>query len=595
MRHARGRNHAARPPTLTGLLGPFLRPHAGQVGLVLVLLTVQTAGNLYLPILTADIIDYGIVNGDTSYIWRTGGLMLGVALAVGILSIVTVYRASRVSMNVGAGMRVAIYRRVQDFSAREMGRFGIPSLITRNTNDVQQVQMFLQVALTMLVPALIMSVGGVILATREGAALSLLLGIAVPVTFVVIGTMVVMVMPLFGFLQVKVDRINQVLREQISGARVIRAFGRARSEQGRLGDVNADLASTMLRFSRIFAAALPMLTAILTLSSVAAIWFGGRVVSEGSMPIGNLTAFLAYIVQILLSVVLVVGVVAMVPRATVSAKRIGQVLNTTPVITEPARVVIPARVTGAVEFRHLTFGYPGSERPVLRDLTFVLPSGKTSAIIGGTGSGKTTLLSLVPRFLDAADGAVLVDEIDVREQSPERLRSTIGLVPQAAFLFCGTVASNLRFAAPDATEKQLWHALDVAQARDFVVSMPGQLDARIDQGGVNLSGGQRQRLSIARALVRRPSLYLFDDCFSALDAATDARLRHALRAETGDANVVIAAQRVSTVMHADQIIVLDAGRIIGIGTHEQLLDVCGPYREIAISQLGARGMRKAVP
>jgi ABC-type multidrug transport system fused ATPase/permease subunit len=571
---------------LIGLIPAFLRPHARQVGLVVVLLTIQAAGNLYLPNLSADIINRGVLEGDTGYIWRTGGLMLGIALAAGAISVVATYWASRVSMAVGASMRAAIYQRVQAFSAREMNRYGIPSLITRNVNDVQQVQQFLRLTLTLLVTAVITSAGGVIMAVREGAVLSLLLVVIVPVMALIIGTMLIALLPLFRAIQVKVDRISQVLRDQITGVRVIRAFGRVRSEQDRFRAANADLTRTTLRANRIFIVLLPVLMAISMLSVVGVIWFGGRLASEGSLPIGNLIAFVAYILQILSALVIAVVVLVQVPRAVASAERIEQVISTVPVITDPPRPVTPARITGAVEFRHVTFGYPGGERPVLHDLSFVLRPGQTSAIIGGTGSGKTTMLNLIPRFLDVTSGAVLVNETDVRRQSAEQLWSAIGLVPQSAFLFRGTVASNLRFGMPEAADEQLWRALDIAQACDFVASMPGQLGAPIHQGGSNVSGGQRQRLSIARALVRRPRLYLFDDCFSALDTATDARLRSALRAGARDATVVIVAQRVSTIMHADQIIVLDAGRIAGIGTHEQLLAGCGPYREIAASQLG---------
>ena len=557
-----------------------------QVSLIICLLAIQAAGNLYLPTLNADIINNGVVKGNTGYIWRTGGLMLGVAFGVGVLAVVTMFWAARVSMGIGATMRAEIYRRVQAFSAREMDKFGISSLVTRNLNDAQQVQMFVRTALTVSVTAVLMSVGGVIMAVRESAKLSLLLVVAVPAVVPVVGAIVFAVVPLFRSLQVKIDRINQVLREQITGVRVIRAFGRTDAEQDKFKQVNADLAATVLRVNRIFAAATPFLTLILTLSGVGVIWFGGHLVSEGSMPIGNLIAFLTYIVQILSAVILAVKVIVAGLRAVASSERIEEVLSAVPAIAAPSHPVTPVRVTGAVEFRQVEFGYPGSERPVLRDLTFVLPPGQTSAIIGGTASGKTTLVNLIPRLLDVTGGAVLLNGADVRHQSAEQLRSTIGLVPQAAFLFRGTVASNLRFGAPEATDDQLWRALDIAQAANFVASMPGRLDAPIDQGGTNVSGGQRQRLSIARALVRRPRLYLFDDCFSALDAATDARLRGALRAETGDAAVVIVAQRISTIMHADQIIVLDDGRVSGVGVHEQLLATCGPYREIAASQLG---------
>jgi ABC-type multidrug transport system fused ATPase/permease subunit len=585
---ARGRHvRAGGWSVLTGLLRSFTRPYAGPVILVVTLVTIQAAGSLYLPTLNADIIDNGVLKGDASYIWRTGGLMLGIALALCAVSVLTVYWASRVSISIGANMRAAIYQRVQAFSAEEMSRFGIPSLITRNINDVQQVQTFLETMLTTLVLAVILNVGGVILAIREGGVLSVVLALAIPVMFIVIGVTVNAVVPLFRSMQGKIDRINQVLREQITGARVIRAFMRTGFERDRFRAVNADLTRVTVRVNRTFALVIPVLVSFLLLSGVAVMWFGGRLVSEGALPIGNLTACFSYVLQSLLAVTLAVDIIISIPRAVASAERIDQVIRAVPAITDPPRPVTPASVTGIVEFRHVTFGYPGGERPVLHDLTFVLRPGQTSAIIGGTGSGKTTLLNLIPRFFDATSGAVLVNETDVREQSAEELWATIGLVPQTAFVFGGTVASLLRFGQPAATDEQLWHALEVAQALDFVASMPGELQARIDQGGSNVSGGQRQRLCLARALVRRPRLYLLDDCFSALDTGTDARLRAALRADTRDASVVIVAQRVSTIMHADQIIVLDAGRIAGIGTHDQLLTGCGPYQEIVTSQLGA--------
>ena len=572
---------------LTSLLRQFLRPYSGPVAIVVALLVAQTIGNLYLPNLNADIIDNGVEKGDVHYIWATGGVMLVIALAVGAVALVAVYFASRVAMGAGADMRAAVFGRVQGFSAREMNGFGTPSLITRNTNDIQQIQLFLQLAMTLMVIAPIMCVGGVIMAIKEGAALSLLLAVAVPVMAVVIGAMLIMVVPLFRSMQVKIDRINQVLREQITGARVIRAFVRGQAEAQRFGQANADLTATALRVNRIFALAMPSLMAILNLSSVAVLWFGGRLVSEGSMPIGNLTAFLTYILQILVAVMMAVMIVILVPRAVASAERVEQVLATEPAIAAPAHPVQPTRVRGLVEFRHVTFGYPGSERPVLRDLSFTFSPGQTSAIIGGTGSGKTTLLGLIPRLYDVTGGSVLIDGVDVRDRDLEELWHGIGLVPQASFLFSGTIASTLRLGRPEATDAELWHALEIAQASDFVASMPGQLDAVIDQGGSNVSGGQRQRLSIARALVKRPSLYLFDDCFSALDAATDARLRAALKPAAGEAAVVIVAQRVSTIMHADRIIVLDDGRIAGMGTHAELMVTCDAYREIVGSQLGA--------
>jgi ATP-binding cassette subfamily B protein len=571
---------------LIRLLRTYLRPYTGQVAVVVALLVVQTVGNLYLPNLNADIINNGVVKGNLHYILTTGGVMLVIALVLGVVAIVAVYWASRVAMGAGADIRGAVFTRVQGFSAREINRFGTPSLITRNTNDIQQIQLFLQVALTLMVIAPIMSVGGVILAIKEGAALSPLLAVAVPVMALVIGVVLVTVVPQFRSMQVKIDRINEVLREQITGVRVIRAFVRGRSEGRRFSEANADLTSTALRVNRIFALTLPAMMAILNLSSVAVLWFGGRLVSDGSMPIGNLTAFLAYILQILMAVMMAVMMVILLPRAVASAERVEQVLDTVPAIADPPRPIKPAQVSGLVQFENVTFGYPGSERPVLHELSFALQPGETSAIIGGTGSGKTTLLDLIPRFFDATNGTVLVNGVDVRNQELEELWSSVGLVPQAAFLFSGTVASNLRFGKPEATDVELWRALEIAQARDFVAAMPGGLDAPIDQGGTNVSGGQRQRLSIARALVKQPRLYLFDDCFSALDAATDARLRAAMKLATCDAAVVIVAQRVSTIMQADLIIVLDHGVIAGMGTHRELLGSCDPYREIVVSQLG---------
>jgi ATP-binding cassette subfamily B protein len=558
---------------------------------LIVLLVAQTVGNLYLPNLNADIINNGVIKGNLHYILSTGEVMLAFTVVIGACAVVAVYWASRVAMGAGADIREAVFTRVQAFSTRDMNNFGTASLITRNTNDIQQIQLFLQMALTMMVIAPIMCVGGIILAIHEGAQLSTLLLVAVPLMAIFIGSVMVKVIPQFRSMQVKIDRINEVLREQITGVRVIRAFVRNNSEAERFAVANADLTDTALRVNRIFALALPAMMVILNLSSVAVLWFGGRLVSEGSMPIGNLTAFLTYILQILLSVMMAVMVAILLPRAAASAERVEQVLDTVPVVTDPDHPSDPTSRSGLVGFEHVTFAYPGSERPVLEDLTFALEPGQTSAIIGGTGCGKTTLLNLIPRFFDATSGAIVVNGVDVRDQRQETLWASIGLVPQAAYLFSGTVASNLRFGRPDATDEQLWRALEIAQASDFVSAMAGMLDAPIDQGGTNVSGGQRQRLSIARALVKAPSVYLFDDCFSALDAATDARLRAALKSGTRDASVVIVAQRVSTIMHAERIIVLDDGRVVGMGTHDELLESCEPYREIVVSQLGEDAAR----
>ncbi|HSP09761.1 MAG TPA: ABC transporter ATP-binding protein [Candidatus Dormibacteraeota bacterium] len=571
---------------LIHLMRTYLRPYSREVVVVVVLVLIQSIANLYLPNLNADIINNGVVKGDIPYIWRTGGLMLAITVVLGIIAVGSIYWASIASMGVGRDLRSAVFRRVQTFSAREVNHLGTPSLITRNTNDVQQIQIFLQVALTMMVGAPIIMVGGVIMALREDVNLSALLIVVVPILAAIVGFMLVRAVPLFRSMQVKIDKINLVLREQIMGVRVIRAFIRNGYERQRFETANADLTTTALRVNRLFVLAFPALMGVMNLTTVAVLWFGAQLINNGSMPIGNLTAFLMYILQILMSVMMAVALFILVPRAEASATRINEVLSTMPSIGDPVDPVEPKQVTGRVEFDHVTFGYPGGEHPVLEDVTFQLRPGQTTAVIGGTGSGKTTLLNLITRLYDVSSGRVLVDGVDVREMSLERLWGLIGLVPQRAYLFSGTVAGNLRFGHEHATDEEIQHALEVAQAWDFVAEMPGGLDAPIDQGGTNVSGGQRQRLAIARAIVKRPTIYLFDDCFSALDAGTDARLRAALRSETRDASVLIVAQRVSTIMHADRIIVLDDGRIVGIGAHAELMASCEPYREIVESQLG---------
>ena len=571
---------------LIRLLRVFLRPYVREVAIVVVLVLIQSIANLYLPNLNADIINNGVAKGDVPYIWRTGGVMLAVTLVLGVIAIIAVYWASRAAMGVGRDLRAAVFGRVQLFSSREMNRLGTASLITRNTNDVQQVQLFMQIALTLMVAAPIMAVGGVIMALRENVTLSALLVVVVPIIAAIMAFMFIRGVPLFRSMQGKIDRINQVMREQIMGVRVIRAFRRTQSEQRRFDEANADLTSTALRVNRIFVVAFPALLAVMNLTTVAVLWFGGQLVNSGQMPIGNVTAFLMYVMQILFSVLMAVAMVILVPRAEASAARILEVVTTVPSIGDPAGPDDPPASTGRVDFEHVTFGYPGGEHPVLEDVSFQLRPGETVAVIGGTGSGKTTLLNLIPRFFDVSEGRLLVDGVDVRRQSQERLWSTIGLVPQRAYLFRGTVASNLRFGNEHATDDELWHALGVAQAEDFVRAMEGGLEAPIDQGGTNVSGGQRQRLAIARAIVKRPAIYLFDDCFSALDAGTDSRLRAALRSETVSATVLIVAQRVSTIMQADRIIVLDHGRVAGIGTHTELMSTSEPYREIVDSQLG---------
>jgi ATP-binding cassette, subfamily B, multidrug efflux pump len=571
---------------LLSLLRVRLPRYGPQLTVVLSLLVVQSIANLYLPNLNADIINNGVAKGDTDYIIQTGGFMLAVTLLLGLVAIATAYFASRVAQGVGRDLRAMIFGRVLGFSAREMDRFGTPSLITRNTNDVQQIQLFLQLGLMLMVSAPIMAVGGVIMAVREDARLSLLLLVIIPLMGAVVALILRAAIPLFRAMQVRIDRVTQVLREQIMGVRVIRAFVRLAPEAERFERANADLTMTALRVNRIFAAAFPSLLAIMNLSTVAVLWFGAGLIDSGDMPIGNLTAFLMYIMQILMAVLMGVGMSIFIPRAEASAERIAAVLDTVPSVVDPDAPVVPARETGVVAFRDVTFGYPHSERPVLRGIAFDLRPGETTAVIGGTGSGKSTLVKLVTRAFDVTSGALEIDGVDVREQERERLWGRLGLVPQQAYLFKGTVADNLRLGRASATDPELWHALEIAQARDFVAAMPGQLDAPIDQGGTNVSGGQRQRLAIARALVKRPAIYLFDDCFSALDATTDARLRAALRADTAGATVLIVAQRVSTILHADRIVVLDEGRVVGIGPHAELMETCEPYREIVESQLG---------
>lgn len=569
------------------LLRQYLRPYRGALAIVFVLLFIQAMANLYLPTLNADIINNGVITGDIDYILQLGAIMLVVTLALGVCSIVAVYYSARTAMAFGRDVRRELFRTVEDFSLREVDEFGTPSLITRNTNDVQQVQMLVLMGLTMLVMAPLTAVGGVIMALRENVQLSALLLVIVPVMALVIGMLMLRAVPMFRSMQVKIDRINEVLRENLAGIRVIRAFVRTNHEQQRFAEANDDLTVTSLRVTRLFALMLPALMLIMNLSSVAVIWFGGHLVDDGQMQIGDLTAFLQYIMQILFAVMMAVMMLVMVPRAAASAERIQQVLDTVPEIADPPTPTLPdgSSAPGLVEFQHVSFCYPGAEDPVLSDLSFTLRPGQTTAIVGGTGSGKTTLVNLIPRLYDVTSGSVTVDGVDVRQMAQATLWGGISLVPQKSFLFSGTVGSNVRFGQPDADDDQVWRALDIAQAGTFVRELADTLDAPIDQGGANVSGGQRQRLAIARALVRDAQLYIFDDSFSALDYVTDARLRAALKKEVRDATVVIVAQRVSTILHADQIIVLDDGRCVGIGTHADLMDSCDTYQEIVNSQL----------
>lgn len=573
---------------LIRLLRSQLRPYSKPLTAVVGLQLVSTIATLYLPSLNADIIDRGIAVGDTGFIVRTGAWMLAVTLVQICASIAAVYYAASTSMSVGRDLRAAVFHQVGRFSAREVNQFGAPSLITRNTNDVQQVQTLVQMSLTLLVAAPITIVGGVFMALREDAGLSWLMLVCVPSLAAVVGFIVSRMVPQFRKMQTRIDVLNRVLREQISGIRVVRAFVREDFERKRFGRANTELTDTALSVGRLLALMFPVIMFIFNASSVAVLWFGAHRVDGGSIEIGSLTAFLQYLVQILMSVMMATFVVMMVPRAAVCAERIGEVLDTEPSVQPPARPVSRLPWAGpALEMRDAEFGYPGADNPVLSGISFRALPGQTTAVIGSTGSGKTTLLSLVSRLMDVTSGAVLVDGVDVRDLEPQALHTRIGLVPQTPYLFSGTVASNLRYGKPDATDVELWRALEVAQGRDFVEAMPDQLDAPIAQGGTNVSGGQRQRLAIARALVRTPEIYLFDDAFSALDLATDARLRAALRPLTATAVVVIVAQRVSTIRTADQIIVLEDGRIVGRGTHRELLETCTTYAEIVESQLSA--------
>ncbi len=574
---------------MIGLLRTYVRPYRREVLLVIAMLVIQAMATLYLPSLNADIIDNGIATGDTQYIIQTGALMLVVVLVMGTAAVLAVYWGARVAMGFGRDVRAAIFRKVETFSQVEVNHFGPPSLITRNTNDVQQVQTVVFMGLTVMISAPIMIIGGIILSLREDVPLSALLVVVLPLMFLVIGLTMARAVPLFQAMQKKIDRINQVMRETLSGVRVIRAFVRTEHEEQRFDTANLDLFGSAIKVNRLFAITIPVMTVIMNLSTVAVMWFGGQRVASGDLQIGNLTAFLQYLLLIMFSVLTAILMFILVPRAAVSSGRINEVLDTEPTIHDPERpvVVFDAASRGVIEFRDVSFSYPGAEVPVLEGISFQARPGQTTAIVGSTGSGKSTIVNLIPRFYDATSGAVLVDGVDVRAWDREQLWRRIGFVPQKSFLFSGTIASNLRYGDQDAPDPELWHALEIAQGRDFVATMDGQLDAPIKQGGTNVSGGQRQRLAIARALVRKADVFVFDDSFSALDFATDARLRATLSRELAGATVIIVAQRVGTIMTADRIIVLDDGRVVGQGTHAELLATNETYQEIVYSQLSA--------
>jgi ATP-binding cassette subfamily B multidrug efflux pump len=572
---------------ITRLLRPRLKPYRSFLAALVALQFVSTLAALYLPSLNADIIDHGVARGDTSYIMRTGGWMLLVSLAQAVTSIAALWFGARTAMSVGRDLRAELFDQVARFSSQEVNRFGAPSLLTRTTNDVQQLQQLMGMGFAMLVMAPMMAIGGVIMALREDRGLAWLIAVALPVLAVVIVLIVIRMIPGFQAMQAKIDRINQILREQISGIRVVRAFVREPHEARRFAEANDDLTGVAIYTGRWMSLMFPAVMLIFNLSIVAVLWFGGHRIADGAMQVGSLTAFIAYLAQILMSVMMATFVLSQVPRASVSAKRISEVLETPSTVVPPASPIRPETARGEVRFEKVTFSYPGAEEPVVADLDLVASPGQMTAIIGSTGSGKSTVVALIPRLYDVTGGRVLVDGVDVRDLDPEDLWRRIGIVPQGPYLFSGTVRSNLQFGKPDATEEEMWRALEVAQAADFVRAMPGGLDAPIAQGGTNVSGGQRQRLAIARAIIKRPEIYVFDDSFSALDVATDARLRRALAEETANATVIVVAQRVSTIRDADQIVVLEDGVIVGRGTHDELLRTCETYQEIVWSQLGA--------
>ncbi|MFD5276097.1 ABC transporter ATP-binding protein [Pseudarthrobacter sp. NPDC058362] len=569
------------------LLVEYLRPHRMLLAVVVVFQLAQSIASLYLPTLNADIIDEGVAKGDTRVILSLGALMLGITLLQIACAIIAVYFAAKAAMGVGRDLRSAIFTRVGEFSEQEVTKFGAPSLITRSTNDVQQVQQLVLMSATMLVTAPMLSIGGVIMAIRQDVELSWLIAVAVPVLLLAVGLITIRMVPLFRKMQKRIDTVNRVLREQLTGIRVVRAFVREDIETARFATANEDVTDTALRAGRLMALAFPVVMLVLNVSSVAVIWFGAFRIQDGSMQVGTLIAFLSYLIQILMSVMMATFMAVMIPRAAVSGDRIGEVLRTESSVRPPQHPVTTRVRNGGLEMRDVGFAYPGADLPVLAGISFTAAAGQTTAIIGSTGSGKTTLVNLMPRLFDATTGSVRIDGVDVRELHPDLLWGHIGLVPQRPYLFSGTVRSNLLYGKPDATEDELWEALEIAQARDFVERMDGGLDAPISQGGTNVSGGQRQRLAIARALVKRPELYIFDDSFSSLDTGTDARLRQALKRSTAGATLVIIAQRVSSIVDADQILVLDDGRIVGRGTHSELLETSETYREIVSSQLAA--------
>jgi ATP-binding cassette, subfamily B, multidrug efflux pump len=572
---------------LIRLIRAYLRRYRRLLILLCVLQLVQAMGTLFLPALNADIINKGVLTGDTSYIWNVGALMLVITLVQVAFAVAATYCGARAAMSFGRDVRRDLFHKVTGYSAREVGEFGAPSLITRITNDVQQVQMLVLMGCTLLVAAPITIVGGTILAINEDGPLSLILLVAIPILMLSVGVVAFRMHPVFTLMQTKIDRVNQILREQITGIRVVRAFVREPDETARFLRANDELTATALRTGRLMAFMFPTVMLTVNLASVAAVWFGADRIAGGDMQVGSLVAFLSYLIQILMAVMMGTFVMSMAPRAAVCAARIGEVLTTESSVVTAADPVTELPTPASLELRNAGFSFPGAEKAVLTDISFKVEAGQTLAIIGSTGSGKSALLSLIVRLFDTTVGEVLVNGVNVRDIDPDALHRAVGYVPQKPYLFSGTVASNVRFGDPDADDEAVWRALEIAQARDFVAAMPGGLAARIAQGGSNVSGGQRQRLAIARTLAHHPDIYLFDDSFSALDLATDARLRAALAPVVTHAVNVIVAQRVSTIIDADQILVLEEGREVGLGTHRELLDTCPTYLEIVESQFVA--------
>ncbi len=568
-------------------LAKFLKPFTALVAATLVLVFLQSMAELYLPTLMADIVNTGVMKNDVAYIWQVGRLMLLVAAGDAVAAVLASFFSSRTAAGFGRNLRNRIFTQVEGFSLHEFDRIGTATLITRTTNDVTQVQMVLMIMMRMMVMAPMMAIGGIIMAVRKDAALSWLLVVVVPILGAVILFMASKGLPLFRIMQIKLDKLNLVLRERLTGIRVIRAFNRTDHEMARFTDANRDLTDTAIKVNRIMAAMMPIMMLLMNLTSIAIIWFGAIRIDRGQMLIGNMMAFIQYAMQILFSMLMVSMMFIMVPRAAASAGRINEVLEVVPALNDPPQGSAKGATgrRGLVEFRDVTFCYPGAEQPALSHISFTAGPGEVTAIIGGTGSGKSTLVNLIPRFYDVQSGSVLVDGVDVRAMTQETLREKIGFVPQQAILFTGTVADNIRYGKENASDDEVRSAAETAQAVDFIAAMPNGFDSYIAQGGVNFSGGQKQRLAIARALVRRPEVYVFDDSFSALDFKTDARLRAALRKRTADSTVLIVAQRVGTIMDADRILVLDDGHVVGMGTHQELMRSCNVYREIVSSQI----------